>query len=146
MRWLLLSVLLLVPVDAWAATEQSAERNYASRLDEENLRFLRELSQLVRQQGFRDVQIIPQQSAPSSGPAVREHDDTLAGSTPTNLHRVGGMAFLQVARGLVGDLLSIAEAAIDAVHDDVEAVARAKDSVLHGPSYLKRDQRPSRLS
>ena len=60
MRWLLLSLLALVAFDASAAPEDVQQRTYSKSLNQENVRFLRELVQLLEAQGYQGVRIVPQ--------------------------------------------------------------------------------------
>jgi hypothetical protein len=50
---------LLIPAKA-ADSSGEAPSSYAKRMDKENIEFLRELSRMVGEKGFRDVQPVPQ--------------------------------------------------------------------------------------
>jgi hypothetical protein len=60
MRWLLPSLLMLLSIGASAAPEDMQKRDYSKSLEQENVRFLRELTQLVEAKGYRSVRIVPQ--------------------------------------------------------------------------------------
>lgn len=52
--------MLLITTVAHAETNPATERDYAKKLDKENVEFLKELASLVEAKGYRDVQVIPQ--------------------------------------------------------------------------------------
>jgi hypothetical protein len=59
MRWVILLSLLLVPAKT-AESPAEAPSSYAKRMDKENIEFLRQLSRMVGEKGFRDVEPVPQ--------------------------------------------------------------------------------------
>lgn len=74
MRWMLLLTLLAMSFDARAATDTAPEPRYEKRLDQENLAFLKRLSEQLDRQGYRQVRIIPQLFvAKMIGPDGKEH-------------------------------------------------------------------------